>query len=301
MAHIQLITDTHTRTLPVSTVIGRHLQAHIRVNSRQSISRYHCMIAWMGHNWELRPMSPGGCYINGQRLAPLQDCILNVGDAIGLGQEAPDFIITSTDPPTLFAHHSLTGEERQESQEGLILSDGIMRMDMEQGREGMWVLETANGTELLNTQKTGGEEHGSISLQVGDWKVYLPEQDIRTIYDPILLKDITLYLEYSSNLEHVQASIHVRDEQQWALGIHSEFWPLLLLLRARLKDPDGWIELEELQRQSRLNRKSLDVYLGRVRRHLNVIGIQDSSDIIEVRRGARRIGLPASQLREQTF
>lgn len=301
MAHIQLIADTLPRILPVSAVIGRHPQAHIRVNSRQSISRYHCMIAWMGHNWELRPLSPGGCYVNGQRLAQLQDCILKVGDEIGLGQEIPDFIITSIDPPTLFALNPLTGEERQESPEGLILSDGIMRMDMEQGREGMWVLETANGSELLNTQKTGGEERGSISLQVGDWKVYLPEQDVRTVYDPILLKDINLYLEYSSNLEHVQASVYVREEQQWTLGIHSEFWPLLLLLRARLKDPDGWIELEELQRQSGLNRKSLDVYLGRVRRHLNVIGIQDSSGIIEVRRGARRIGLLSSQLKEQSF
>lgn len=122
--------------------------------------------------------------------------------------------------------------------------------------------------------------------------------DARTRQGYTSLESLRLHLRYSSNLEHIQLEARIgaaiRD-----LGIYAEFWPLLILVRTR-KEGDGWINMETFTRQTGLNRKGLDIYLGRIRSFL-LLGIADAERIIESRRGERRASLPAESLSEEPF
>lgn len=292
MGRVLLCSTSRSHQLPPSAVVGRSAQAHIRVD-RPEISRFHLMISWGGGQWTVRPISPVGLYHNGLRLPPFEDRNLRPGDRLGLGWPETDLLLESADPPLVFARNREDGEERWESSEGLSLPQGLVRLDLEQG----WVIDGEAGSRPLSPATSERNGGGSPAIELGFWEIFLPELDARTRRGSLTLAALQLRLASTENLEHVQAQIHGPTTEQ-DLGIHAEFWPLLLLARARRSDPEGWVEVETLMRQSGLTRKCLDVYLGRVRRHLLLAGVRDAEGIIESRRGERRVGLEPSQIVE---
>ena len=56
------------------------------------------------------------------------------------------------------------------------------------------------------------------------------------------------------------------------------------------------MSVEQLEVESGLDRKKLDIYLGRARRSLEEVGVIGADQIIEVRRGQRRLSLPSHRL-----
>ena len=252
------------------------------------------MISWGGGHWVVRSISPVGLYLNGTRLPPFEDRPLHLGDRLGLGRAETDLELQGAEPPRVFARNRESGEERWEDSEGLLLPQGLVRPDLEQG----WVIEAAGESRPLHPpagERSGG---GSPAIDLGSWEIFLPELDARTRRGSVALATVRLHLASTENLEHVAARIQSPSLEQ-DLGIHAEFWPLLLLARARSAEKEGWVEVERLMRQSGLTRKCLDVYLGRVRRHLLLAGIHDAESIIESRRGERRIGLDPLQIVEE--
>jgi hypothetical protein len=74
-------------------------------------------------------------------------------------------------------------------------------------------------------------------------------------------------------------------ERSWAIALY-------VLALARRADPDdGWIDIDLLARKTGLDRKVLDVYLLRARDALVRAGVGGGDRIVEVRRGARRLGI----------
>lgn len=280
--------------LPAAAIVGRSHQAHIRIE-RPEISRFHLMLSWSRSGWFARSLSLSGSYVNTEALRPLEDRPLKEGDHLGLGRPDTDIILIGQEPPVLFARHQETGEERHEGVDGIALPDALIFLNLDSG----WMIDDANGLRTLPIIPDEQSENGSTFLEIGPWRVYIPELDARTRQGHISLEALRLHLRYSSNLEHIQLEAHIGATTR-DLGIYAEFWPLLILVRAR-KEGDGWVNMDALARQTGLNRKCLDIYLGRVRRHLSLLGIAGAEGIIESRRGERRISLPAEALSEAVF
>lgn len=166
----------------------------------------------------VRSISPVGLYLNGVRLPSFEDRVLQVGDCLGLGRPEMDLQLQSAQPPRVFARNRENGEERWESSEGLLLPQGLVRLDLEQG----WVIEGDRGSRPLSPpagERSGG---GSPAIDLDSWELFLPELDARTRHGLVALAALRLHLASGENLEHVSARIHGATIEQ-DFGIHAEF------------------------------------------------------------------------------
>lgn len=290
MGRIHLSASNSVHLLPSSTIVGRSKDTHIQVD-RPEVSRIHLILFWELGGWYVRSLSQSGTYINGRPLKVAEDCPLVQGDVLGLGSPKEDLRLVGSEAPEIFARNMETGEERKEGLEGILLPEGLVRLDLEQG----WVLESGGTAAPLNVWPGTSEAGGSEGMEVGSWRFYLPEMGVRTRRASPPLSQMQLRLCTSTNLEHVSVLLSA-GIWEVDLGIHAEFWPLLLLARARLGTPEGWMHFDALTKQSGLTRKCLDIYFGRIRRHLILAGVQGGEGIVESRRNERRVGLASKQL-----
>jgi FHA domain len=268
--------------LSTTTQIGRTAPAHLRV-PRAEVSRAHAQLSWESGAWQLRDLgSHNGTTVDGRSLSAGERCTLQAGASIGLGRTTGDIQLVDASPPEVFARNVDTGEERVEGDEGIALPEGLIRMDGEHG----WVIDRA----------------GALSpapAQWGPWQIFIPDRELATRASGSLqLESLELRFRVSNNLEHV-GLILVQGGRQQDLGIHSEFWPLLLLARARLRDPEGWVDIEQLARDAAMSRKSVDVYFSRVRRKLLLAEVIGADAIISCRRGERRLAVQPHQISEE--
>lgn len=84
-------TGREYRCLQTQNRIGRSEQCELVFGSNHVLSRCHAEFLFRDNNWYIRDTnSVNGTYVNGRRLAPMTDCLLNVGDEIRL---APELIL----------------------------------------------------------------------------------------------------------------------------------------------------------------------------------------------------------------
>jgi len=111
------------------------------------------------------------------------------------------------------------------------------------------------------------------------------------------LAHVTLRFVVSRDQDHVAVEAHAAGGAV-SLGCHEHWWPVFLLARQRVADradppsEQGWLDREVLARMAGKPVAALNLSFLRARRELQERGVVDAQDVVEVRTGQRRFGLP---------
>lgn len=263
------------------------------------VSGLHATISWSSRGWSLRDeQSRNGTWLGSQPLG-VAPVVLEPGQRIGLGQPEARWEVVDTGPPAPFARRAQDGLEVAEEE------DGVLVLPSESGPvELRWSLEHRGWVLDEGAEDRPVRDRERLKLD-GDWTLYLPASTEPTIRMEhlVALEELSLGFRVSRDLEHVEVAVAGPDRRgpRW-LSPKVAFWPLYLLASERLRERDlpahdaGWISVEQLEQDSGLDRKKLDIYLGRARRSLEEVGVLCADQIIEVRRGQRRLGVPPARL-----
>lgn len=298
MGSVKHLSTGAVRRLPCLARLGR-APVNELVADNGWVSALHATISWSNRGWILRDeQSRNGTWVNQQPLAsaPVN---LEAGQLIGLGQPEPTWLVIEADPPQTFARREADGLEIAEDEDGALTLPGAggpveLRWCLEHGG---WVVTEAGQDRPVRDRERLPPD--------GAWTLYLATRAETTIrMDRVMaLDDVTLGFRLSRDLEHVALAVSGPDRQttRW-LSPRVAFWPLYLLAAERMREVElpaheaGWISVEQLEQDSGLDRKKLDIYLGRARRSLEEVGLIGADQVVEVRRGQRRLNLPAHRL-----
>lgn len=290
------------RRLPALARLGRAPGCEL-VDDHPWVSATHATITWSSRGWSLRDeRSRNGTWLNRQ---PLGDAsvVLEAGQLIGLGQQEPLWQVLDVEPPQPFARRAADtagGPVEIDADE-----DGAISLPSARGPvELRWSLE--HGGWVVDEGERDRPVHDRERLSLdADWVLHLPsfaEPTLR-LERVVSLDEVSLGFRVSRDLEHVGVALAGADRRspRW-LSPKVAFWPLYLLASERLRDrgaPEhegGWMDVEQLLTDSGLDRKKLDIYLGRARRSLEEVGLVGADQVVEVRRGQRRLSLLPDRL-----
>jgi hypothetical protein len=257
--------------LPATAMVGRAQHCDLILQSAHASAR-HAEIRLQGGGWCVRDLgSRNGTWVDGARLAPGIQAPLSVGTLLQFALPDERWEVLELLPPEPCLFDRCTGE-REPACDGQL---GALEYDLEAER---WCLGEAP------------VRHGD---PVGDRWAFLPEASslASTIANGLDLASASLRLVASPDL--VRIDVHVEGptesasflDRAWAIALY-----VLALERGDGDDP-GWVEIERLSRRTGLERKVLDVYLLRARDALLRAGVCGGERIVEVRRGARRLGV----------
>ena len=298
MGSVKHLSTGAVRRLPCLARLGRASGSEL-VDDNGWVSALHATISWSNRGWALRDeQSRNGTWVNQQPLnsAPV---MLEAGQLIGLGRPEPTWLVIETDAPVTFARREPDGLEIATDDDGALTLPSVgapieLRWSLEQAG---WVMDEAGRDRPVRDRERLPPD--------GAWTLFLSSNAEATIrMDRVMgLDDLSLGFRLSRDLEHVALAVGGADRNtaRW-LGSRVAFWPLYLLAAERLREHElaaheaGWMSVEQLEVESGLDRKKLDIYLGRARRSLEEVGVIGADQIIEVRRGQRRLSLPAHRL-----
>lgn len=282
------------RPLLARSLVGRSPACNVRLAS-SSVSGEHALVVWTGMAWEVRDLgSTNGTFIDGQRLESGRAVSLSARALVGFGEPAPGWWVPGHTAPGLVAIDLGSGK-------AALAESAILALPDEE-RPSLVVFEAGESGWVAEDVETAARQpvHDQSMLQVGGrvFRLELP-----TIHEgtPLAaggdasLARSPLRFEVSTDEETVRIWVTIRGRTV-ALDPREHGYLLLVLARRRLadasKDPAerGWIDRDQLMRMLRIDNNRLNVAIYRARQQLADAGVQDAADIVEVRRGQRRIG-----------
>jgi len=282
--------------LPAHARLGRGRDADIHEPGEHA-SRHHALLTWGEGRWWLRDeRSRNGTWVDGRALGQV-NLALGAGQRIGLGRPEPDWELVDESPPRPYARREDRGLEI-EARDGVIelpCQEGpvVLRLDPERH---VWVRQgDPGGTPLQDRER--------VVAGVG-WDLFLYSTSDTTVprSPPWELADVEVTFRVSRDMEHTALGLRSSHGADRWLPAQEIFWPLYILARARLADASavahdqGWLTIQELSQQSGLPRKTLDIYIIRLRERLSREGLCGAESIVQVRRGQRRIGVSPAQI-----
>lgn len=264
-------------------------------------------MSWDGKCWLLRDRnSTNGTFLNGSRLG-LASTPLALGDTISFASDEEAWRLEEAGPPGLVLEEIGGSEVFHVSPNvgsALLPSPEAATVAVLCMRSAEWRVETAQDAWSL----ADGDE---ISVGARQYRVSVPAIREKTDGEPSSNNDSLLQAELEIGVTHheEEADLTLRiNGLQHRIVDRVPLYLLALLARARAKalataarsslgDQDGWVGVEEIQRQLDVSPELLNLHVFRVRESLRELGIHDANQIIERRRGRMRIGLDASRVR----
>jgi hypothetical protein len=290
----------HGARIPVPSrlLIGR--AAHCALSLPEAhVSSEHAVLAWDGSRWTLRDLgSRNGTFVNGERasagatlnLAPGARLALGTTDATWLLEDdgAPAPMASAGDGPTRVIRTGADGLlplPTPEDPQVIVASDG----------RGSWFAE-------LDGRRTPVADGAEIAVADRTWRLHLPTTQVGTAVVDAgpTLDTIRLQFTVSRDEEHVGLTVIHRGREIKLEGREHNY-VLLTLARARLDDrlqpaaEQGWVDRDRLLRMLGLDHNGLNVAIYRARGHLASV-VDGAADVVEVRRGQRRIGVEPERL-----
>jgi hypothetical protein len=298
MATLIRLSDSEPVRLPSSALAGRSAACWLRLDHRLASSE-HAKIAFLGHGWMLKDIgSKNGTYVDGRRIDSGGAVMLSSGMRIGFGDLAPSHVVADVDPPQAVAQDLESGEIVFGMQDLLALPDDEHpEAVVYPGRSG-WVFEP-------NFDETREVDDLDV-VRVGArlFRLFLPLPSSAT---PMVRMAFTLrntQFRFIVDGRGRCAGIDLLFRGVAVARLQSiESGPLLLALaRARIADQSrpneerGWRSVEELCDEIDVDPAALNVAIHRARKRVGASKIGGASELIEVRRGERRLGTDAVEV-----
>lgn len=234
--------------------------------------------------------------MNGKRLDPGKSLALAAGHKLAFGVADEGWELVELGPPSALAEHVESGKVRT-------ARDGILALPDEaepvaevfaRGRE--WRLEMNGEARIVRDGEV-------LTLNGEAWRVRVPEAVEGTVAvdSGPSLQTVRMRFAVSRDEEHVQVTLLHRG-QEIALEPREHGYTLLTLARARVEDKElataeqGWIDRDRLLKMLGVDANSLNVSIYRARGQLAAGGLDGAAGIVEVRRGARRIGMEPERI-----
>jgi hypothetical protein len=256
--------------LPATALIGRDERCDVVLASEHSSAR-HAEIRWRANGWDVRDLgSRNGTSLDGVRLEPGVLVPLAAGAVLQFAVPEEQWRVEAMFTPETCLFDPATGA-RELPVDGRL---GALSFDLDQGA---WLLD--------------GEpvSHGA---RIGERRAFFPvwDRSVTTLPKAVELGTARVRIVASRDLARIDLHVEGPTER---VSLLERAWSIALYVLAleRVADPaGGWVEVERLARRSGLDRKVLDVYLLRARDALVKAGVGGGEGIVEVRRGARRLG-----------
>lgn len=284
--------------MPARLLVGRSPACGLRLDER-TVSGEHARLCWSGGRWEIRDLgSRNGTFVDGDRLAPGEVRAIVAGNALGFGATQPLVEVVDDGGPSALAEPVGGGPLVLAVDGMLALPDGSRpECTVYADTRGVWVIERPDAPP---EPVADGDE---VSVGAGRWRVRLPLalEGTATVEAGLRLDAIALRFRPSRDEEHVGLSIVARG-REIALEPREHGYVLLTLARARLGDADlppgeqGWVERDRLLKMLAMDANGLNVSIYRARGQLAAAGVDGAADIVEVRRGQRRLGLAVERI-----
>jgi len=292
MAHLRRDDGTLV-PLASRTLAGRSPSCALRLEGDRA-SREHAVIAWTPEGmWSLRDLgSRNGTFADGGRLVPGEVRLLVAGAVLGFGDARDRWVLEDDEPPGMVVIDTASGAATEASGGMVALpSEEEPLVTLYERADGRWVQHFSDRDPLELADEC------VVSAAGRSYLVFLP---VATEGTPIApdqpsLGDIQLELSPSLDEEVVDIRFRYRGARR-ELGPREHGYLLLVLARRRLEDAalpaseQGWIDRDELLRMLRTSAAAVDLLVHRARKQLAESGVRGAGGLIEVRRGARRLG-----------
>lgn len=278
--------------------VGRVAGCGLFLNDRR-VSSMHAFLWWSGDGWRVRDLgSRNGTWLDGRKLSTGEDVPIDGNSRLCFGAaDAPEWRLSGELAPTARATEVHSGAV-VEALDGLLAlppetPGALVYSDL----LGTWVME-AHG------QTLPAEDGQVVVLDGSAWRLSLPGPNGATSVareGPSLLSG-HLHFHISRDQEHVGVEI-VSGGQTMVLERREHWWPIFVLAKERLADREaaphdqGWLDSEQLEKKSGVDIHNLNTYIYRARRQLAAAGVEHAAQLVEVRRGQRRIGVPPERVR----
>lgn len=279
-------------------LIGRSTSCDLRLNAPY-VSSEHARLSWTGDSWVVRDLgSKNGTFIAGHPVSAGRDETLREGIEVSFGDPDERWVLADASPPELSATH-LTSGARAVGRDGLLVlpSPDQPEASIFAQADGAYVCETPEGERVMI------EDGELVSVAGGSWRVALPAFSEGTpIFDATAaLSSVSFRFEVSSDEERVVIFLRDRGRER-RLEPREHGYVLLTLARLRRRDhalppsERGWVSRQELLKMLRVDSNALNVAIHRARQQLLEAGVEGSAEIVEVRRGQRRLGTDAFEI-----
>lgn len=277
------------RWLQAREQAGRDPSCSLVLTSRRA-SAVHAVIAWVRGAWTVRDLaSTNGTFINGQRIAPGRDRVVEPGDRVAFGDPEDRWEVASVDEPVAQA---VSGDRVRRA------VDGVLALPDDDHPE-LVLIEQGDGGWCLGDQPV---HHGQeLSTAGARWQLRLPTTVDSTgglTSGGWSLSAVHVTFTVSADEEHVELQVaHAGDVLR--LPARSHNYLLLLLARARLEDraegasphEEGWRTVEQLCRALRVSEPQLNLHIHRARRQVPKLMVAGQGGIIERRLGSGQLRL----------
>ena len=276
-----------TITLPVRAVVGRGPSSALPLLDRRTSSE-HATVFWASGGWRVRDLaSRNGTWLNGRRVEPGVDHALVCGVVLWFGDRDNPWVLEDDAPPIASARCLADGALALAVADVLSLPSAAepLATVLYQGR-GRWILEDEHGEQAV---------HDHQELKIGDrvWRLHLPEPRDTTLtseHDPGDPSEPSLRVHFLVSRDEESVSLTVvtpAGEHRWEP--RAPHYLLLTLARQRLAETQlaeherGWLDVDRLARMLNLNRKTVNVYICRLRAQLADAGVPGGATLIQRR------------------
>lgn len=299
MARLVRLQDGTRFPVPARCLIGRAPVCALPIGDPYASSE-HAKLTWSGGHWELRDLgSRNGTFVDGQRVEPGASFPLSAGMKLGFGEPEPGWLLENDQAPGVFAQ-DVASHEVRESADGLLVlpSEETPEVSCFRDPQGAgWVAETAEG------EQRRLEDQGVVVAGGRSWRLALPSvTDATPMVDvAFALPNVNLRFGVTPSEERIELGLVLRGKETW-LEPREHGYLLLILARARQADRNlppeqrGWVTVERLIEQTKLDENAINVLTHRARKQLAAVGLEGAAGIIETRRGARRLGTDRFQI-----
>ncbi len=279
------------------TLVGRTSACQWLLESRH-VSAAHASFQWTTGTWDIRDLgSRNGTWVDGKRLNPGDVERLKEGSRIAFGEPEDAWELVETSPPGAVAQVLSSGEYLSAASGMLALpSEEVPSILVFRDSYGVFYAEQDGERRMI--------QHGDVLTDgTAQWRILLPQavESTVTVIRSAALNSYTLQFEVSRDEEHTTLVL-VRPEAEVRLEPRAYWYVILTLARLRVEDAahppeeQGWVEADDLAKQLGTDNNGLSVAIYRARKHLQAEGIAGSANLVEVRRGQRRIGITPDRI-----
>lgn len=301
-----LLLDTRSGrliTLSARTLVGRSPGCDVRLDDPR-VSAEHAAIAWSGEHWELRDLgSLNGTWLDGRRLGAGERAAIRRDSRLAFGED--DAWIVADDRAVGPAARSEATAEVVHSTSGILAlpSAADPQATIFRRADGQWLAEL--GAELRAIADRDALEVG------GDrWWLFLPGElarlptTLKAGGGPLVLADVELVFAHSLDEEQADLQVRADDGRELSLPPRSSHYVLLTLARARIRDAQngiavdeqGWTYSSDLSRMLQYTPERLNLEIFRARTLFAKLGFADAPQLIERRAISRQLRIGAARV-----
>lgn len=293
MASLRRLSDGSEHAVPSRCIVGRSSSCGL-VSTDHYSSSEHAKIQWTGTHWELRDLgSRNGTFVDGKRVEPGRPVHIGVGAQIGFGEPTAGWMFTNADAPRLSALE--LSSQAVLASEGEILAlpgDSDPEITIYPDKYGRgWVVEHRDG------DVRAAEDQEVVIAGGRSWRLELPviSESTPMLDVAMTLENVMLRFAVSRNEERVQVTVILHGKEK-PLEQREHGYLLLTLARARAEDKArpleerGWRKVPDILRMLRIDENAMNVAIHRARQQLAAIGLEGAANVVEVKRGQRRLG-----------